>query len=160
MTLLDREDAVRLELPTWMLVPKLPPGTRADGPDVAAEGPFLLLVNDEYAYVGQFNPTTGEVDYCEAANKRGDPVQYRRWRGLIDLYVEDIVGWSRRTLMARVSSVRRQLREVDGAWLPWDEVYHWSDGSDRVFEGLYRHPWIETREQDNGVREARYRHGG
>lgn len=159
MTLLDREDAIRLELPMMALVPKMTPGTRADGPDVVAEGPFLLLVNDEYAHVGQFDPTQGEVTYREVANKRGDSIQYQQWRGLTDLYVEDL-GWSRRTLTSRVSSVRKQLLKADGAWCLWDEVYHWPDGSDRVFEGLLRHPWIETREHENGVREARYRHGG
>lgn len=86
---------------------------------------------------------------------RRDPSTRNRtkYRNLCTLYVEDL-GWTPAHLFRKMNSIRKRLREAE-EWVPWDEIYHWNDGSDRLWSSAsFHHPWIKTRERD-GVREAR-----
>lgn len=154
MMLIDREDVERLGLDPFPFYLRREVGSpeaiaHADDPDVMADGPFLLIVNDEMAWAGQ-----SEDRLMLVANKKADGAALRRWQGLADLYVAG-TGFSRVSLVMRIRSVGRALRAA-GGWCPWDHVYHWPEGSERVWSGLYHHPIIETR-VEAGKKEARAR---
>ena len=154
MILIEKEDVLRIGLNPIPFYIKWeigsPEAVAADYDDVIADGPFLLVMNDDEAWAGQ------SLDQLHlVARKQNDSVNRRRWCELADLYVADL-GWSRRSLVKRILAVQDRLRDAGGEWVQWRKVYHWRDGSDRVWSGLYRHQWIETKER-YGEREARYR---
>lgn len=155
MILIEKEDVVRLDLDRypfhhrWGEVGSQEAYEHRNDPDVLADGPFLLLVNNEEAWAGQ---SAGQL--MRVAVRRADEVGLRRWQGLADLYLAD-TSLSRRSLCQRIRSVERKVRTLEGAWAPWDSLYTWDDASDRVWSGLHLHQVIETR--DGETREARLR---
>ncbi len=160
MILLEREDVDRLGLPASFFLVEWDPNdpeqfaeaTKVDWADIPAEGPFLLVVNDEYAWVGQ---RADRLLYL-VAQKRADPVNLRWWKGLADLYAESM-GISRQSLVLRYSAMRRQMHRHRGEWFPWEEIYHWPEGGDLAWSALVHghDPSIRTREHE-GQRQVRY----
>lgn len=156
MMLLDREDVIRLKLWEFPFHRVYEPGTpeaieHANDPDIIADGPFVFVVNNEFAFAGQ----TADSLY-PAANKRADEIQRLRWVGLADLYLEDL-GITRMSMCKRIRSMQDTLKDLDREWVRWDWLYKWDEGSERIFSGLYNHPWIKTRVNEDGTKEARYR---
>jgi hypothetical protein len=159
MILLDREDVDRLGL--WQLPfyvewdmddpVQFEEGTKADWADIPADGPFLLVVNDEWAWAGQ-----REDGLYQVAQKRADPINLRWWQALADMYAAEM-GISRQSLVLRFSSVRRKVRRNPDQWFRWEDLYHWPEGGDLAWSALMHGRWwdITVRERD-GKREARF----
>lgn len=140
MILLDKEDVVRigLHIGAAFLVEWDPDdparwaeGVDLDFPDVIADGPFLLVVHNEWAWAGQRSDNL----YPVAGRKVGPP-HFERWKALADLYAASM-GISRQGLLLRFASVERRLwRTGSGDWFPWEQFYHWSEGSDLAWSAL------------------------
>jgi len=163
MILLDREDVVRLTndgMWTYPFYVNWDPenpalfqrGEDLDFPDIIADGPFVLIVNDEYAWAGR------DVDHLyEVAKRRKDAPNFKSWKALADLYAKEM-GISRQSLLLRYAAMSRRLRrDHRSQWRPWDEIYHWPDGSDLAYSALTfgKHPWLVTREHE-GERQVRF----
>ena len=144
MILLDREDVERIGLNPALFYRKWVVGERDalvyNYADIPAAGPFLLRVNDEAAWVSQ----DGEEWECAARRTRYRGPEESAWYELASLYAAG-AGLTRASFLRRIGSVREQLGRTPGMWFPWRRVYHWPDGGDQVWDGLFRHPWIETR---------------
>lgn len=154
MILLDREDVNRIGLNPALFYRKWevgsPEALEHDYADVPAPGPFLLRVDDESAWVSQ----DGEEWECAARRTRHRGPEESAWYELATLYAEG-AGMTRASFLRRIGSVRNVLNEMPEQWMPWQIVYHWPDGGDLVWEGLFRHPWIKTATIE-GVRKVRY----
>jgi len=162
MILLEKEDVVPLldkgmrKMPFYVeWDPDDPVSSRQaqelDFADILADGPFVLIVNDEYAWVGQ------DADHLhEIAKRRRDIPNLKWWRALADLYAAEM-GISRQSLLLRFAAMNRRLHRDSGQWFAWDEIYHWSDGSDLAYSALTfgRHPWLVTREHE-GKRQVKF----
>lgn len=123
-------------------------GQALDFPDVIAEGPFLVVVNDEYAWAGQ---RVGHL--TQVAQKRADPINLRQWRYLADLYSQSM-GISRQSFVLRFSSMRRRL--LHGDWVSWRDAHPWPDGGDHMWSAIVHgnDPWLQAREHE-GRRQVR-----
>lgn len=163
MILLDRDDVIRLDMDGWTYPFQVEwdpsdPVSRAeaeavDYADILADGPFLLVVNDEYAWAGQAPDRLRQV-----AQKRADPPNLRRWKYLADLYAESM-GISRQGLVLRFTAIRRHVRRENGRWVRWNRAYHWPEGSDLAWSSLVlgHDPSLEVSEY---MGERRVRHTG
>lgn len=155
--LLEREDVDRIGLTGYWFnrhwEPDDPEGIACDYADLPDPGPFLLVVNDEEAWVKR-----GVDQYWFRAGHRARyPCdEQRQWSALFDLYAEEI-GISPATLRNRFMGMRRRLAQVDGVWRWWNIAYSWVEGRDLVWSSITEagHPWLATRER-NGHREVRY----
>lgn len=113
-------------------------------------GPYLLRVNDEDAWLSRGR----EDDWELAARRLRHPsVAQRKWTEYFALYAEEI-GITPRTLLNRFTGMRRRLKNTLGVWYDWQTIYTWPEGSEQVWDSLYSHPWLETREQ--GRKEVRH----
>jgi len=160
MILLDREDVVRLDLLKSPFYVRWDPddpvafaeGQALDFPEIIAEGPFLLVVNDEFAWAGQHPDRLSNV-----AGRRLDAVNFQHWKALADIYAESM-GISRQSLLLRFASLRRQTRRRPAGlgWMKWENAYHWPEGDDLAWSALTdgRHPTLEVREHE-GQRQVR-----
>lgn len=159
MILLERKDVERLGLWTYPFLVHWDPndpekwaeGNRLDFPDILADGPFLLVVNDEHAWAGQKKDQLNQV-----AQKRADPPNLRWWRALADMYAESM-GISRQGFVLRFSAMKRRMRGLPSHWFEWDKIYDWPEGEDLMWSALVygHHPWIKVREHE-GRRQVRY----
>ena len=158
MILIDRDDVVRVGLADHVAFQVewevgSPEAVEADYSDVLADGPFLLVVNDECAWAGQHADNLYRV-----AQTRVDPVNLQQWKDLADLYAAEM-GVSRQGMVLRFASIRRKLRRRPSGlgWARWRTVYHWPDGDDLAWSALLdrQHPEIEARDHF-GEREVRY----
>lgn len=162
MILLDQEDALRLDLPYMGMFRvhwdpddpvKWDEGQALDFPDLIADGPFLLVVNDEWACAGQDANRLSMV-----AGRRIDAPNLRNWRYLADLYAGSM-GISRQGLLLRFAAMSRYLRrDRRGEWVRWEKVYHWPEGGDLAWSSLVygRHDWFKVREHE-GERQVMHR---
>lgn len=159
MILIDREDVIQCGLADhtafqvhWNLNDpvQFAEGAKVDWIDILADGPFLLVANDEYAWAGQ-----GDRLYM-VAGKRYDPINRQRWGYLADLYAEEM-GISRQSLVKRFTAMRKLVSHRRGDWLPWGGVYHWPEGRDLAWSALLdeKRDQFEKREY-NGQRQVRY----
>ena len=158
MILIDRDDVIRIGLSDhiafqvhWDLNDpvQFAEGTAADWADILAEGPFLLVANDEIAWAGQ-----GDGFY-HVAEKRYDPIHRQRWGDLAGLYA-DAMGISLQSLVKRFTAMRQLVSDHRGEWLPWGGVYHWPEGRDLAWSAVKddRHYAFKTREY-RGQRQVR-----
>lgn len=155
MILLDRYDVDRIGLSGYWFNRHWesddPEGIACDFADVPDPGPFLLIVNDEQAWVKR------SIDpYWFGAGRRTryPCEEQRQWSELFDLYAESI-GITSATLRNRFMGMRRRLRSKAGVWMRWSFAYPWKEGEDLVWSSLMNHPWLEAREVA-GKREVRY----
>lgn len=140
MILIDREDVIRVGIDTRssFLVDWDPDdpvswaeGQALDFPEILAEGPFLLVVHNEWAWAGQELRNLQPV-----AGRKIDPPNFERWKYLADLYAEEM-GISRQGLLLRFASIERRLYKTgSGGWFPWEQFYHWPEGSDLAWSAL------------------------
>lgn len=154
MMLVDYDEVSHLGIPKSVFhrkwVPDEPEAIACDYADVIADGPFILVVNDETAWLSHGNDDWMLV----ARNPLHAEPDGGRWSALANLYA-DSGGISVRSLTFRIRGMRKQLLKNRGDWFPWDEVYRWDDGSDLVWSSLMHHDWLKIREHE-GVREVQY----
>ena len=159
MILIDRDDVIRIGLADHTAFQvhwdrndpvQFAEGTAADWADILADGPFLLVVNDEIAWAGQ-----GDGFY-HVAEKRHDPINRQRWRDLADLYA-DAMNIPVQSLVKRFTAMRQLVSSRREEWLLWDDVYHWPEGNDLAWSSVVddRHYAFKTREHE-GQRQVRY----
>lgn len=146
----DREDVSHVYIPESVFYRKWEPGepeaVACDYADVIAEGPFLLRANDEAAWISH-----GKGDWIKVAlNTRYDGPDQKRWSALATMYAES-GGLSLRNLTYRIRGVKIRLRDCVGQWVPWDDHYVWTNGSELVWDGLMYHPWLDTRMGTKGM---------
>ena len=157
MILLDREDVERIGLNPALFYRRWVVGERDalvhNYADIPADGPFLLRVDDESAWVSQ----DGEEWERAAQRTRYRGPEESRWYELADLYAAG-AGLTRASFLRRIGSIRKRLAQADGEWVYWDRVYRWPDGGAQIWDGLFRHPWIERGRDQEGsyMRKVRY----
>ena len=106
-------------------------------------GPYLLRVNDEEAWLSRHG------DHWTLAAKRARyvGVAQRKWTAYFDLYANEL-GVTPRTLLNRLTGLRRRLKKTPDVWYEWGEIYAWPDASGLVWDGLYNHPHLIAEERD------------
>ena len=161
MILLEREDVDRIGLEPYPFLTFWNPddpeqwavGNAQNFPDLPAPGPFLLVVDDEYAWAGQRKDGLHQV-----AGKRLDSQNRRWWQALAGMY-SSAMGISTQSMVLRYTSMGRHLRRAGrGEWHSWNHIYHWPEGRDLAWSALVhgRHPWFEVREHQ-GQRQITHR---
>lgn len=155
MILLDREDVDLIGLTGYWFNHRWEPGDpeaiACDYAEIPSKGPFLLLVNDEAAWVRRDD----KDEWRQVARRRRYKCDEQlHWSLLFEMYA-DAIGVSPDKLRNRYAGLRRRLRKTPGEWRSWPLVYLWPEGSDLVWSSLMNHPWIETRERWN-QKELRY----
>lgn len=155
MILLDREDVDRIGLTGYWFnkhwEPDDPEGIACDFADLPDPGPFLLIVNDEHAWVKR---STDAYWFQVGKRARYPCEEQRHWSELFDLYAEAI-GISPAKLRNRYMGMRRRLKSRPNRWVSWRYAYPWKEGSELVWSSLMDHPWVERREE-GGRRDVRY----
>jgi hypothetical protein len=119
------------------------------------EGPYLFCVNDQGAWVGRqvTDLAPGYSAFHTAPIDTATVKRDARWRRAVDLWL-DGEPISSITLIRRYKAIARRLEEIGPrVWSPWDEIYHWPEASDLMWDGLAVHPLI-TRREINGVRQV------
>lgn len=153
MMLVEYEELAGLGIPesifTRKWLPTEPEAIACDFADVI-EGPFLLIANDESAWLSH-----GNGDWARIARNplHSDPDK-GVWSTLVNMYAAS-GGLSVRSLTFRIRGMRRTLHKTPGVWVPWDRAYRWDDGSDLVWHSLTQHDWLKIREH-GGRREVQY----
>lgn len=104
-------------------------------------GPYLVRVNDENVWISRGHDGWSFV----VQRLRHESVEQRQWRAYLGLLAEEI-GISSSTLLNRYTGIRRRLRNRPEGWYYWDDLYTWDEGSDQVWDSLYEHPRLKTRE--------------
>jgi len=120
-----------------------------------SEGPYLFCVNDQGAWVGRLvtDLAPGYSAFHTAPIDTATVKRDARWRRAVDLWL-DGEQISSITLIRRYKAMAKRLEEIGPrVWSPWDEIYHWPEASDLMWDGLAVHPLI-TRREINGVREV------
>lgn len=148
MMLIDKADVERIGGPRYPFVQKwkfqagekVPEEYfRERDKEILAEGPFLLIVNEEEAWGGQ------NMDRMyRLAVRRADRVNRTLWNEYADLYVEDL-GYTGRLVCLRFRSIIKSVAGAGGEWVPWREVYRWGEGSDLFWSSLFRHQALKGR---------------
>ena len=119
-------------------------------------GPYLYCVNDTGAWVSRMisRDIPGMEPHLytmpiDTATVDKDV----RWRRAVDLWLRD-APINKSSMLRRYKLIRRHLEKVGPkVWSSWDEVYHWPEASDLIWDGLAIHQFI-TRREINGVREV------
>jgi hypothetical protein len=152
MILIDRKDVDRL-IPLGLPKSCFYPDREIEGhPDEISPGPFIAIVTEDRAWVG-----TRVGNLYGVAPKRADAINYRIWAGLADLYVAEM-GISRQSFVKRFSAMTRFLSRNRESWFPWEQVYHWPEGSDLAWSSALMgssSSFLKAREH-NGQRQVRY----
>lgn len=113
-------------------------------------GPYLLRVNNEEAWLSR----RGDHWQLAARRMRYPSVAQQKWMAYLELYAADI-GISSRTLLNRFAGMQRRLKKDPGVWYDWEMIYTWIDGSEQVWDGLHKHPYLDTQEPE-GRKAVRY----
>lgn len=149
MRLIDRDDFDALD-PVSRAIEVV---TNADG--TRDPGPYLWCVNDQGAWVGRLVTDRGPgYSVFSTGQIHVDTVKRdNRWKRSIHLWVkEEPIGV--RDLVGRYRSISQRLKKTPRVWALWDDVYHWKEASDLLWDGLAVHRTIERREHE-GQRQVR-----
>lgn len=160
MMLFDYEDVKHLKFNEGLFYKRWTPGDpeaiACDYADVI-EGPFLLLVHNEAAFMSH-----GDGRWTEIARNPHfwDRDKWGRWSALAKMYAES-GGLSVRNLTFRIFGMTTALKKKEpGVWTPWDKAYRWNDGEQLIWDCLnvpgHPHYSLKCRVNDEGVREVRH----
>lgn len=145
MRLIEREDLRYIGVEGWPYHLTL----EEDGSE--RPGPFLFCVNDTGAWISRYDEIT-RGHHCAPMNTATvKPDRY--WRKALKVWLRG-ESINQAQLFRRYKEMRQALREIGPrVWSRWEDVYHWGEGSDLMWDGLSVHEFITRREVD-GVREV------
>lgn len=142
MRLIDRDDLNAIRSQGWIYESTL------DGDGQELSGPFVYCVNNRGAWLGlhkTYGPGHSAFRVIPIDSATADLDIH--WRKSAELWLQD-APINRAQMLRRYRTLESKL-EAKGPreWSRWEDVYHWAEGSDIMWDGLSVHPFITIRDE-------------